>query len=272
PCLEDDQPEVSGSLAAAPVTVASISKPPKLNGAARKRFRRLLAANVEVHEARALALKPWTQIPIQNVPPDPKPNKRQRSEDESPKEQPKKAPRLEAPSGGNPKPSFKQVAEAKRVGIRNATSMSDDQMKKVHRALTLAMLKIVDRGKGPKFAGFTHKPGWILITCQNQDSLRWLESEIPRVVPWTGAELSIIPESELPKPTVAITFVPSSEVESIDEAIHLLRTQNEGLYTELWKVLHSKSEENGHVVTFSLDELSVEALAAVDFQATLGFK
>ncbi|KOA95835.1 Uncharacterized protein OBRU01_27368, partial [Operophtera brumata] len=63
-----------------------------------------------------------------------------------------------------------------------------------------------------------------------------------------------------------------SEVESIDVAIHLLRTQNEGLYTELWKVLYSKSEENGHVVTFSLDELSVEALAAVDFQATLGFK
>ncbi|KOB65699.1 Uncharacterized protein OBRU01_22419, partial [Operophtera brumata] len=150
--------------------------------------------------------------------------------------------------------------------------MSDDQMKKVHRALTSAMLKIVDRGKGPKFAGFTHKPGWILITCQNQESLGWLESEIPRVKPWTGAELSIIPKSELPKPTVAITFVPSSEVESIDVAIHLLRTQNEGLYTELWKVLYSKSEENGHVVTFSLDELSVEALAAVDFQATLGFK
>ncbi|KOB64776.1 Uncharacterized protein OBRU01_23808 [Operophtera brumata] len=120
------------------------------------------------------------------------------------------------------------------------------------------MLKIVDRGKGPTFAGFTHKPGWILITCQNQESLGWLESEIPRVKPWTGAELSITPESELPKPTVEIPFVPSSEVESIDEAIHLLRTQNEGLYTELWKVLHSKSEENGHVVTFSLDELGSE--------------
>lgn len=273
PCLEDVQPEVGGSCAAAPVVVTSLGKG-KLNGAARKRFRRLIAANVEVNEARALAVKPWNQIPIQNVPPDPKPKptKRQRSEEESPKEQPKKAPRLEASHGVSPKLSFKQVAEAKRVGIRSATSMSDDQMKQVHRALTLAMLEVVGRGKGPKFAGFTHKPGWILVTCENQESLGWLEREVPKVKPWTGAELSIIPESELPKPMVVITFVPSSEVESLDEAIQLLRTQNEGLNTELWKVLHSKSEENGYVVTFSLDELSVEALAAVDFRATLGFK
>lgn len=272
PCVADDKVEVGGSGAAAP---ASKTSPPKgkhikLNGAARKRFRRLIAANVGVDEARALAVKPWDQIPVQNAPPDPKASKRQRSEEESPKEQPKKAPRLEVSEGV--RPSFKQVAEAKRVGIRSASSMSDDQMKLVHRSLTLAMLKIADSGKAPKFAGFTHKPGWILVTCENQDSLGWLEREVPKIEPWAGAKLSVIPESELPRPMVAVTFVPSSEVASLDEAVKLLRTQNEGLNTGLWKVLNSRSVENGHVVTFSLDDQSVVALRAADFVATLGFK
>lgn len=63
-----------------------------------------------------------------------------------------------------------------------------------------------------------------MVTCEDRESLGWLESLVSKIVPWAGAKLQIIPESELPRPTVAITFVPSSEVDSA-EAVRLLNTE-----------------------------------------------
>lgn len=46
---------------------------------------------------------------------------------------------------------------------------------------------------------------------------------VPKIKPRAGAEFSVIPESELPKPVVVVTFVPSIEAGSVDEAVQLLR-------------------------------------------------
>lgn len=269
PCRGTSPAGAGGSNDSAPRTEEALKRPIKLCGAARKRFRRLLAANVRADEARALALKPWSAIPLEGVPPDPKAKKRPRSEDESPKEQAKKTPRIVTPVN---QPSFKQVVEQTRVGIKNQSPMCEDQMKLVHRALTLAMLNITEKGKGPKFSGFIHRPGWILVTCDDQASLKWLTEKIPGIKPWDGASLSVIPGSELPKPLIGTTFIPSSEAESLDEATRLLGIQNEGLNTELWRVAHSRAEGNGHVVSFFLDQPSVAAIRAMKSEVTLGFK
>lgn len=269
PCRGTSPAGVGGSNDSAPETEEALTRPIKLCGAARKRFRRLLAANVRADEARALARKPWSAIPLKGVPPDPKANKRPRSEDESPKEQAKKTPRLVKPVN---QPSFKQVVEQTRVGIKNQSPMCEDQMKLVHRALTLAMLSITERGKGPKFSGFIHRPGWILVTCDDRVSLKWLMEKIPGIKPWEGASLSVIPESDLPKPLIGTTFIPSSEAESLDEATRLLGIQNEGLNTELWRVAHSRAEGNGHVVSFFLDQPSVAAIRGMNSEVALGFK
>lgn len=52
----------------------------------------------------------------------------------------------------------------------------------------------------------------------------------------------------------------------------MLGAQNRGLNTEVWKVLHERAEEAGRIVTFSLDEPSVEVLKTLDFKAAFGFK
>ncbi|CAK1601778.1 unnamed protein product [Parnassius mnemosyne] len=153
--------------------------------------------------------------------------------------------------------------------------MNVEQMRLVHRALTQAIAKTacgVQPGMRPKFSGFTHKPGWILVTCLNKASQDWIVSDIGKLKPWLEAELSIIPESELPKPQLGITFLPRSEADSPEEVAVLLRAQNEGLHTEIWKILHRRDEENGFLVTFSLDDPSAETLRALDGRVVLGFK
>ena len=247
----------------------------KLSGAARKRFRMLRAANMSAKEASVECLKPWKDIKSLTrqstpIPVDQRASKRTRSEEESPGEHSKKAPKIHPEEGI--KPNFREVVGSSRVGIKNESPMEEDQMQLVHRSLLTLIKNITVRGSGPKFLGFTHRPGWILITCENQKSQDWLVGEIPNLKPWPEAKLSIMTESEMPKPLICTTFFPSSEVANIKDALSLLTNQNEGIFPEYWKILNSREEKNGHIVTFSIDEPSVETLRKTDYRATLGFR
>ncbi|XP_063824612.1 uncharacterized protein LOC135074253 [Ostrinia nubilalis] len=250
------------------------TKRARLCGAARKRFRRLIAAELGAEQALALCRKPWDQIPVDNPPPDPKAKKRLRSEEESPREQPKKTSRLDVTATPLPKVQYSVVAGAVRVGVRNSAPMSEDQMRLLHDALLESIAKMAGK-KGvprPRFAGFSYKTGWVLVNCENQESHDWLVGEIRQIKPWPEAELSTIPESELPRPQVGTTFIPISEAATVEKALPLLEAQNDGLNPGLWRVLHKRAEAGGTVVTFSLDDPSAETLRANNGRAGLGFK
>ncbi|XP_039763165.1 cuticle collagen 13-like [Pararge aegeria] len=129
-----------------------------------------------------------------------------------------------------------------------------------------------NRGAGPSFLGFTHKAGWILVTCENQRSKDWLVSEVPNCKPWPEANLSIMEDSELPKPWIATTLIPATDASSVSEALDTIRYQNEGLYPEHWRVLSEKVDGAGIIAAISLDEISVETLRARDFRVNIGFR
>ncbi|XP_063370755.1 uncharacterized protein LOC134659079 [Cydia amplana] len=159
-----------------------------------------------------------------------------------------------------------------RVGIRNKEPMSPEQMKMVHRHLLIAITKQFTGG-GPEFLSFTHKRGWIQITCVDQRSKDWLVEEVQSLEPWPGVLLSIVPEEQLPNPPKVVTMIPESEAGSVQEALDLLRAQNKGLNTGHWQVLHERVEKDkSRTVTFIIDEKSFETLKDQNFQAALGFK
>lgn len=158
-----------------------------------------------------------------------------------------------------------------RLGVRNTTPMSVDQMGLLKEALLDAIFN-AEEGKGPKFTGFSYKPGWVMVLCEDQESQNWLMAEVPKLKPWPEAELSIIIESELPKPNVGTAFLPFSEAKTVERAVGIMKAQNRGLNIDRWRILNKRVEETGHIVTFSIDEASVEVLKANKGQATLGFK
>jgi hypothetical protein len=247
----------------------------RLSGAARKRLHKLVEGGLDKKMALTMCNLPWSKMPVEKPASANAPLKRGRSEDESPQGHVKKTVKLTAGAEGEPRPlSFKEVAGSTRVGIRNSEPMSEEQMLLIRHRLNTAMLRQWGdaKGGGPSFLGFLHKTGWILVTCANQASREWLVGEVPKLAPWPEAALSIIPEGELPKPATAITFIPDVEGASVKEALSLLRIQNPGLNTELWRVLGEKAEKGGKVVTLALDEPSAEALRARDCIASLGFK
>lgn len=269
----------------------------RLSGSRRKRLQRLMSANMGYEEALSLSEKPWTEIPVpkpprlktvkrdregesskehtkkapRTIPPRPKTVKRD-LRDESPKKYTEKAPRTKLPTKGGFNPTFSERASSFRVGIRDTEPMSEEQMILVHRSLIRSIADITSKGTGPKFLDLSHKPGWILVTCENQHSLDWLMGAIGGIRPWPEARLSIMNNSELPKSVTVTTFIPKCECESIQLALSLLRTQNEDLHTEVWKILHTREEAHGWIVAFALDGPSVEALCASNLRANLGFK
>ncbi|CAG5044301.1 unnamed protein product [Parnassius apollo] len=144
PCNSAPQPgtsrEEEGTFAAEPQSETNqggekkkFARPYKLSGAAGKRYRRLIAAEIGAEEALSLCQKPWDAIPLPKPPPVPKAKKRSRSEEESPKDQPRKTVKL---ATEEKKLSFSAVAGSMRIGIRNSNPMSVEQMRQVHRALT----------------------------------------------------------------------------------------------------------------------------------------
>ncbi|XP_048001921.1 uncharacterized protein LOC125238608 [Leguminivora glycinivorella] len=160
-----------------------------------------------------------------------------------------------------------------RVGIQNKEHMKPDQMKLVHRHLLLAITKQFTNGGGPEFLSFTHKEGWIQVTCVDQRSKNWLEGEVKYVEPWPGAQLSIVPEEQLPNPPRVVARIPESEASSVQEALDLLKAQNKGLNTGHWQVLHERvDKDKSRIVTFLIDDKSLDILNAQNLEAALGFK
>ena len=242
-----------------------------LSGAARKRKRMLKEAGLSDAEASAACSKPWKEA-VRLIPPDKlqqtnRAVKRTRSEEASPKGQPKKHPKTQTESS---RPNFKEVAGSTRVGIQNTSPMNEVQMRAVHDSI-LAEIGEMENGTGPQFLGLTHKTGWIQILCEDMASQEWLAKITPNLKPWPEAMLTFMSEKELPKPTIATTFFPSSEAPDMEKALNLLSKQNKGLSPENWRILNSRQEKNGKLVTFSIDEPSVEALRKKDLRATLGF-
>ncbi|CAK1587674.1 unnamed protein product [Parnassius mnemosyne] len=158
------------------------------------------------------------------------------------------------------------------IGIRNSDLMSDEQMQSVHYALNRAIMKIGRKEAGPRFTGFIHMQGWILVNCANQVSQDWIVQKIDNLKPWPQAELSVIPEDELPQVQVGTIFVPRSEAESPEEGFQLLRAQNDGLNTELWTILQCRDQVHGFLVTLSLDNPSADAIRKKGCIVALGFK
>lgn len=243
------------------------------SGAYRKRLRKLLQANIDFEVASVMAEKPWSEL-SSNPLVQQRSLKRDRSEEESPKEHAKKAPRISQLSEGVViKPTYSEQARSSRVGIRNSEPMNEEQMVLVHDALIAHIAATIEaKGEGPNFLDFSHRPGWILVTCENQESADWLVGALGQIKPWPEATLSPMKESELPKPATATTYFPKCECKSVQLALTLLRAQNKGLNTEVWRVLHSRDDGNGWIVALSLDDPSVEALQSRDCRASLGFR
>lgn len=76
----------------------------------------------------------------------------------------------------------------------------------------------------------------------------------------------------IPKANVVTIFFPRSKDIEQEQLRRLVNTQNKGLNTQLWKVLSSKTEGSGRLVSVAIDEQSRGNIMEVDSYILFQFR
>lgn len=290
-----------------PVVKTSVAEPictddkqqTKLNGAARKRYKRMIDAGVDPEEAYRLA-----RIPCQ----PPSSEKRSRnddlngsnSSDGNPRKKKNLCPVLEPKHGLNrpisgrfsvqnrlqintnarsgrietiqsgSNPSFSAVVQYVRVGIVPKdypdVELSSQQLLATRKAI---LAKVVQQRKEmvkPKFGQCSFRTGHLILVCKNQETADWLKSIASTLSIAGEVELVALDENKIPRPEIIIGFFPVSAEDSTDEILALLESQNDGLNTDEWRIKERKIINQLHVeLIFTVDGASMDTIKKCEF-------
>ncbi|CAG9772650.1 unnamed protein product [Ceutorhynchus assimilis] len=146
-------------------------------------------------------------------------------------------------------PSYKAVAGTTRVGLIPPDYPSA-------AGFLEAVPNMPDRGPQVRFQGFTHRSGWLQITCADDSTLVWLEGATKDLKPWVGTEIRVVKGVDLPIPHVYVMFLhddKDGQRLAPEEVLLRLRKMNHGLNTREWIILHRESSGMGQTWTSTTD-------------------
>ncbi|KAG5900454.1 hypothetical protein JTB14_029340 [Gonioctena quinquepunctata] len=91
---------------------------------------------------------------------------------------------------------FSAVVEGIRVRIIHSEYpiqlIDNEHLGVLQRAIMEAVKKIPEEvDRQIRFLGCTHRPGWLVLICADQDSRDWLKATVETLEPWEGAALRI---------------------------------------------------------------------------------
>jgi hypothetical protein len=111
-------------------------------------------------------------------------------------------------------------------------------------------------GLSLQFVGIRFRPSIVIIECATKQTAEWLISRTPNLKGWDGIKLRACSEEDIPRARTVTTYFPRSRETKEEDILRLLRAQNMGLNTTLWRVLNTKAEGTGKLLTLSIDESS----------------
>ncbi|XP_044760763.1 uncharacterized protein LOC123318214 [Coccinella septempunctata] len=233
-----------------------------LSGAGVRRYLRHLHQGLAPEEARKQALS----HPTPKVTPTGKHNKR--------------GPELITPPT-RPLPKRQKTAVAKtgqvtgyaaavkaektsRVGIMPKdypkATLEAEQLSSLEDILVEEMCQSQERGI--HFTGVHFRNGMMLVDCGSQGSAEWIMKSVPQLKSWKGPELVVLRGDDIPKPTNITVFFPRSQEMEPEKILRLVEVQNSNLNTGAWRILNSRKEGKGTVLTIGIDPQTEETLKA----------
>ncbi|KAL7724910.1 hypothetical protein ACLKA6_020046 [Drosophila palustris] len=289
---------------AEPASKADKGDKVRLSGAARKRLAHYLAKGVPLEQARVLAKQPMPTAERGKKAGGSL--KRERSANTTPEMSlpkrgsakpgagvtPARVPEIEAGSTNRktaqppiPKPteatgtrehrSYSEVASSDRFAViakgYPTALLSTKELVMVREAI---LDKIREQRQGavkPYFTGCSLRPGWLLISCANQETANWLKATVPKLKLWNGAQIEIVAEADMPRPQIYVGYFPKTEKCSNEDILQLLEGQNSALRIGDWRTLN-RVERGKHVeLTLSVDPVSDDQMKSQGYTLCYGF-
>ncbi|XP_014259912.1 uncharacterized protein LOC106672760 [Cimex lectularius] len=111
-----------------------------------------------------------------------------------------------------------------------------------------------------QFEGILFKSGMLIIDCQDEKAVEWLEKTVPRLRVSVDKKLIVSIGNCIPKPHSVIIFFPRSMSGEEGKVLALIKSQNEGVFTEKWKIHSVRTEGHGVVMYLDIDDASALAI------------
>lgn len=165
-------------------------------------------------------------------------------------------------------PSYKAaVASSLQVAIvdrKNVGGMTTEQMEALTERLTQALDRLPSTSLAPpRFHSSGLTRGGFVLACADQQTLDWLKKTVSSLGSvWEGADLQVIPKSDLPRHKVFTVFIPG-QVDR-DTVFARLQRQNPCLRTDLWRVHKQEVRGEQTFLALGVDETSVQTLKDLD--------
>lgn len=272
----------------------------KLSGAGQKRFKRLLESGHSREEAFRLAQTPQQPSDLSNCSRNSDLNGSNSSGNPRPPKIPRQSYGNNKPSTskssvqhridshrsghsgqskgteGKINPSYKEVVSGVKLGILPKgypnMELTTPQLNATQEAIITKVAGQRKEALKPKFGHCAFKSGYLVIICKNQETADWLRSIVPTLKPWTGAELTVVDEKDIPRPEILIGFFPRSAGDSNDGILALLESQNDGLIVDAWRILQRNTINQQHVeLIFTVDGVSMNSIKNCEFMLDFKF-
>ncbi|XP_030765397.1 uncharacterized protein LOC115889516 [Sitophilus oryzae] len=111
-----------------------------------------------------------------------------------------------------------------------------------------------------RFAGIHFRVGMLLIDCVSTESADWLIETAPKLKNWQGPGLVALKGENIPKEATITVFLPRSKGKDTTYLLNLIQGQNSDVRTSCRRIINSREEGHGQVLTIGIDLKSKEAI------------
>ncbi|VEN44994.1 unnamed protein product [Callosobruchus maculatus] len=148
------------------------------------------------------------------------------------------------------------------IGHEPETKITPEQDALVQEASLQEMWKY-QPGKGPKYNHCQGERGMVHLHCTDNHAVEWLKTITPQLKPWEGAVLGSLPSKEVaPRVRESVWILKEHlDVDDPTQTLRRLKTQNEGIDADNWKVFNIKKEPKGAILIVGMDKSSLRELA-----------
>ena len=247
-----------------------------LSGAEARSYLRLLHEGLAPEEAKAKTLLRKGESKETKKQPDSSPSKGKRgSENLSPllRQGEKKARMESRPTPGGKQgriTSFAAITGQVKMAVLPKdfpeVALTTDQQTSLEEAILDEVVAIGSQHNDLqnvgqlRFAGIHFRVGMILIDCVSQESANWLVEIAPKLKNWQGPELVAVKGENIPKGAAITVFLPRSKGKDTTYLLSLIQGQNFNVRTSSWRVINSREEGHGQVLTIGIDLKSKETI------------
>lgn len=170
--------------------------------------------------------------------------------------------------------SYRDAIKGIRIGVIHADHphhiLTAEQLAACQKFILSAIPSAAKVGINPQFRGLSLKPGWMLVTCLDEKTAKWLEQTTAKLNTDESNYIRAVREENIPKLEIITGYFPSEE-ESTEEILILIDSQNPKVSAVNWKTLSRRKEGTCTVITFSIDSQSMESLKQIGFRVSYKF-